>query len=205
MPAVTIFDTGTSQLFITYDLADQLQATLLPLQEPLTTVDFGGQKFSITHTVQLSLRLLSIAREWTFYVSRTAPAPIVLGLDLVLEWPLFLNPQDKRLYVLLASSASMQTSCGFDARCLQQPVINIFTEVQAEVVPQLPFSSDEVIEPTDDFLSGLSFNPKMFAVECTYRNSVTASGFAKAEELTNFMESLPVDLRKVVDEFIQIF
>ena len=85
MPAVAMFDTGASQSFITYDLADQLQATLLPLQEPLTTVDFGGQKSSITHTVQLSLRLSSIAREWTFYVSRIALAPIVLGLDLVLE------------------------------------------------------------------------------------------------------------------------
>ena len=38
MPAVAMFDTGASQSFITYDLADQLQATLLPLQEPLTTV-----------------------------------------------------------------------------------------------------------------------------------------------------------------------
>ena len=45
----------------------------------------------------------------------------------------------------------MQTSCGVDARCLQQPVVDIFTEVQAEVMPQLPFSSDEVVEPTDDF------------------------------------------------------
>ena len=182
-------------------MADQLQATLLPLQEPLTTVDFGGQKSSITHTVQLSLRLSSIAREWTFYVSRTALAPIVLGLDLVLEWPLFLNPQDKCLYVPLASSASMQTSCGVDARCLQQPVVDIFTEVQAEVVPQLPCSSDEVVEYSDDSLCGLSFNPKTFAVECIYRNSVTASGFAEAEELSKFMEGLPVDFHEVVNEF----
>ena len=105
MPAVAMFDTGASQSFITYDLADQLQASLTPLKESLITVDFGGQKSSIEHTVQLSLRLTSISRMWTFYVSKNAPAPIVLGLDLVLEWPLFLNPRDRCLYVPLSSSS----------------------------------------------------------------------------------------------------
>ena len=57
----------------------------------------------------------------------------------------------------------------------------------------------------DDFLSGLLFNPKTFAVESTHRNSVTASGFAEAEELSKFMESLPCDFRKVVNEFEQLF
>ena len=50
VPAVAMFDTGASQSFITYDLVDQLQATLTPLKERLTTMDFGGQKSSITHT-----------------------------------------------------------------------------------------------------------------------------------------------------------
>ena len=71
MPAVAMFDTGASQSFITYDLADQLQAPLIPLKESLTTIDFGGQKSAISHTVQLSLRLTSIARVWTFYVVTT--------------------------------------------------------------------------------------------------------------------------------------
>ena len=110
MPAVAMFDTGASQSFITYDLADQLQAPLIPLKESLTKIDFGGQKSAISHTVQLSLRLTSIARVWTFYVSKTAPAPIVLGLDLVFEWPLFLNPRDKCLYVPLASSTHNEQS-----------------------------------------------------------------------------------------------
>ena len=33
-----------------------------------------------------------------FFVSQNAPAPVVIGLDLVIKWPLFLNPVDKCLY-----------------------------------------------------------------------------------------------------------
>ena len=104
-PAVAMFDTGASQSFITYELADQLQAPLTKLKQPVVTTDFGGQQSSITHTVQLALRLSSISQTWTFYVSTSAPAPIVLGLDVVLGWPLFLNPANKCLYVPLTSSS----------------------------------------------------------------------------------------------------
>ena len=40
------------------------------------------------------------------------------------------------------------------------------------------------------------------AVEMVTRFSVTASGFAEAEELNNFVQSLLSDFRKIVNEFL---
>ena len=205
MPAVAMFDTGASQSFITYDLADQLQAPLIPLKESLTTIDFGGQKSAISHTVQLSLRLTSIARVWTFYVSKTAPAPIVLGLDLVLEWPLFLNPRDKCLYVPLASSTHNEQSRSSRARCLMHPVVDANSEVKLEIVNDYLDSSSSSSSEIEPSFSQLTFNPDTFTVDCVHRASVTASGFAEAEELSKFIESLPVDFREVVNEFSPLF
>ena len=47
-PIVAMLDTGASHTFITYELADQIQAELKPLDDAITTTDFGGQKSSIT-------------------------------------------------------------------------------------------------------------------------------------------------------------
>ena len=206
MPAVAMFDTGASQSFITYDLVDQLQAPLVPLKQSLTTVDFGGQKSEIAHTVQLSLRLTSIAREWTFFVSKAAPAPIVLGLDLVLEWPLFLNPHDKCLYVPLSSSAASNKNSVTHAACMfRSSVLDTSTDVKVEFVTSPQVLSDKSYKLDFDLVPELTFNPDTFAVEYIQRNSVTASGFAEQEELVKFKESLPTDFRAVVDEFSILF
>ena len=139
-------------------------------------------------------------------MSKTAPAPIVLGLDLVLEWPLFLNPRDKCLYVPFSSTANNNSSRLSNARCLLHPVTDVASEVQLEVVPdsQDSFSSSSA-ESCESFLSQFSFNPDTFAVECLHRSSVTASGFAEAEELSKFIESLPQDFREVVTNFLHSF
>ena len=206
LPAVAMFDTGASQSFITYDLVDQLQASLIPLKESLTTVDFGGQKSTIAHSVQLSLRLTSIAREWTFYVSKTAPAPIVLGLDLVLEWPLFLNPHDKCLYVPLSSSAASNKNSVTRAACMfRSSVIDTSTQVKVEFVTSPQELSDKPHQSDFDVVPELTFNPETYTVEYLYRNSVTASGFAEQEELAHFKDGLPSDFRAVVDEFATLF
>ena len=206
MPAVAMFDTGASQSFITYDLVDQLQSPLVPLKQSLTTVDFGGQKSEIAHTVQLSLRLTSIAREWTFFVSKTAPAPIVLGLDLVLKWPLFLNPHDKCLYVPLSSSAASNKNSVTHAACMfRSSVLDTSTDVKVEFVTSPQVLSDKSYKSDFDLVPELTLNPDTFAVECIQRNSVTASGFAEQEELVKFKESLPTDFRAVVDEFSTLF
>ena len=207
MPAVAMFDTGASQSFITYDLADQLQASLTPLKESLITVDFGGQKSSIEHTVQLSLRLTSISRMWTFYVSKNAPAPIVLGLDLVLEWPLFLNPRDRCLYVPLSSSPkkTLTTSSAVSACLPVHTPLDVSAEVEVEASVSFQESFDSVKHNEDDFCTELSYNPETYAVEYIRQCSVTASGFAEAEELAKFIDSLPSDFRAVVNKFPQLF
>ena len=207
MPAVAMFDTGASQSFITYDLADQLQASLTPLKESLITVDFGGQKSSIEHTVQLSLRLTSISRMWTFYVSKNTPAPIVLGLDLVLEWPMFLNPRDRCLYIPLSSSPkkTLKLSSAVSACLPVHTPLDVSAEVEVEASVSFQESFDSVKNNEDDFCTELSYNPETYAVEYIRQCSVTASGFAEAEELAKFIDSLPSDFRAVVNKFPQLF
>ena len=170
----------------------------------MVTTDFGGQQSSIVHTVQLSLRLSSIAQTWTFYVSSTAPAPLVLGLDVVLGWPLFLNPADKCLYVPLSSSAeSKPTSAVSCASRCSRMIADVSSEVEIEsnVLWQLE-GGEEIM--TDD-LPDLSFNSETMAVESVFRHSVTASGFAEAQELAEFIANLPSDFRMVVNEFSSLF
>ena len=84
-----MLDTGASHTFITYKLANQIQAELKPLDDAITTTDFGGQKSSIQHMAHISFRLASVSKTCCCYVTHEAPAPMVLGLDIVLSWPLF--------------------------------------------------------------------------------------------------------------------
>ena len=98
-PIVAMLDTGASHKFITYELADQIQAELKPLPDVVTTTDFGGQKSSIQHMANLSFCLASVSKTCCCYGTHEAPTPVVLGLDIVLLWPLFLNPVDYYIYV----------------------------------------------------------------------------------------------------------
>ena len=141
-----------------------------------------------------------MSRTWTFYVSPAAPAPVVLGLDLVLEWPLFLNPQDCCLYVPLSSHTA-----GDNAGVANSVVPHLAVrDISREVMYEDAISSSSFDEP---FLrdTDLSFNPETLTVEHLQRYHVTASGFAEAEELETFIQGLPQDFQKVVNEFTQMF
>ena len=143
---------------------------------------------------------------WTFYVSKNAPAPIVLGLDLVLEWPLFLNPRDRCLYVPLSSSSKkiLKPSSAVSACLPAHTPIDVSAEVEVEASISLQESFDSV-KNSEDFCTELSYNPETYAVEYIRQCSVTASGFAEAEELAKFIDSLPSDFRAVVNKFPQLF
>ena len=106
---------------------------------------------------------------------------------------------------LLASCTNIEYLRTSRAHCLMHPVVDAASEVKLEIVNDFQDSSSSLSEDCEPPFSQLSFNPDTFAVDCVYRSSVTASGFAEAEELSKFIESLPIDFRKVVNKFSPLF
>ena len=197
-----MLDTGASHTFITYELADQIQAELKPLPDIVTTTDFGGQKSSIQHMANLSFRLASMSKTCCCYVTHEAPAPVVLGLDIVLSWPLFLNPVDRCIYVLFNSQKGHMASVTYYDRARLIPPDDIQEDVAVFTVSEWEEKGKDNSPLYDDNILELSYNPQSVAVEMVTRFSVTASGFAEAEELNNFVQPLPTNFLEIINEFL---
>ena len=204
-PIVAMLDTGASHTFITYELADQIQAELKPLDNAITTTDFGGQKSSTQHMAHISFRLASVSKICCCYVTHEAPAPVVLGLDIVLSWPLFLNPVDRCVYVPFNAQKGQIASVTCCDRARRTSPDDIQDDIAVFTVTEWEEKGNNDSFLYDDNIPELSYNPKSMAVEMVTRFSITASGFAEAEELNNFVQSLPSDFREIVNEFVQMF
>ena len=99
-----MLDTGASHSFITRMLVTKLKLTTTRLDASLTATDFGGARATISEMVTTVISLANASRKWSFYVCAQAPAPVVLGLDVVLRWPLFLNPTNICLHFAAPSN-----------------------------------------------------------------------------------------------------
>ena len=77
--------------------------------------------------------------------------------------------------------------------------------VDLNVEPNVLWQMEGGEEVVTEELPDLSFNPETMSVEHVHRCSVTASGFAEAEELTKFINGLPADFRAVVNKFSSLF
>ena len=69
------------------------------MSSPLRMTTFNNQQASITHTVEVTVDMTDLTKDWVFLLAEQTPATIVIGLDLILAWPLFLNPLDRCLYL----------------------------------------------------------------------------------------------------------
>ena len=153
----------------------------------------------------ISFRLASVSKTCCYYVTHEAPAPVVLGLDIVLSWPLFLNPIDRCVYVLFNGQKGQIASVTCrDRVCLISPD-DIQEDVAVFTITEWEEKGNSDSSLYDDSIPELSYNPQSVAVEMVTRFSVTASSFAEAEELNNFVQSLPSDFIKIVNEFLQMF
>ena len=222
-----MIDTGASHSFVTEELVHKLCLPVKTLSTPMTATDFGGTVATLTKTVTTTFCLASITRRWMFYVSEKAPAPVVIGLDLVLKWPLYLNPLDKCLYFprVHASSSSRSLvsfsdelapiSIGTDiALPFRESNLPIKDNVSLEVsdVTILDLDQDVLMDHdvvsegvVDDLSPDLSFYARDGFLTVIQRNSVTASGFAEAEALKEFISKLSPSFRELVNEFPFLF
>ena len=99
-----MLDTGASHSFITRMLVTKLKLTTTRLDASLTATDFGGTRATISEMVTTVISLANTSYKWSFYICAQAPAPVVLGLDVVLRWPLFMNPTNMCLHFAAPSN-----------------------------------------------------------------------------------------------------
>ena len=101
VPVVALLDHGASHCFMSSDWAQQNRIPMKPLTSPYTFSFFNGSHDTITHLAHpRAVRIGPHSRPWTFFVVRSTPMPVVLGLDAIRGWPLFYSPLDDRLFIV---------------------------------------------------------------------------------------------------------
>ena len=223
-PTTAMLDTGASHSFITRTLVTDLKLSTIRLGTSLTATDFGGARAVITETVTAALSLANTAKKWSFYVCGHAPAPVVLGLDAVLRWPLYLNPRDMCLHfapeqpnqpgptsdrgcsvagtgdrgslVLWPAPSSLTTSSYaiFDHNELRSP-----PEESGFLEESPPPVEEEAQRLLPAFPRLLSHDATSFTL--ARNSSVTASGFEELAKLKDFVDQLSPSFRGLVNQF----
>ena len=196
-PTTAMLDTGASHSFITRLLVQQLKLSPMRLKTALTATDFGGAKATITEVVTAMVSLADIPREWTMYVCAHAPAPVVLGLDVVLKWPLYLNPSDMCLHLLPPSEEPHSTSergqngmstlsscLGIDS-CVSLPQLPSLTasSIQLTVEDTISVESEVVVPEIQDLDSDTPEEAIREVQSCNVWFCSHASGFQSGEWL----------------------
>ena len=223
-PTTAMLDTGASHSFITRTLVQQLKLSSTRLQVSLTATDFSGSQAVISEMVTAVISLSNTSRQWTLYVCARAPAPVVLGLDVVLKWPLYLNPADRCLHIIPSSGTNDTTpserECSI-AKTIPKELESNSRVISPSLTPamvssvQMAFNEEEI--EVENGLIDLMYkdlisediryrlNPDSSVLSLLHRASVTASGFEEAERLKQFIDQLSPSFRSLVGEFPQLF
>ena len=97
-PANALLDPGATHSFVkrSWVIEHSLQPTTL--SSPSQVNSFNGQSTTLTQVLYAALGLGASSRAWAFYLVDQSPKDVVLGLDVMLQWPLFLDPTDGSIY-----------------------------------------------------------------------------------------------------------
>ena len=227
-PNTAMLDTGASHSFITRTLVTDLKLSTIRLGTSLTATDFGGARAVITETVTAALTLAKSAKKWSFYVCKHAPAPVVLGLDAVLRWPLFLNPRDMCLHFVpeqpgqhaLTSQRGQSAVCSGDRgsfvlwpapSSLTTSSYAIFDHNELRSPPEESGFLEDSPPPIEEEAQRLlPVFPQLLSHDATSftlarNSSVTASGFEELSKLKDFIDRLSPSFRELVSQFSLLF
>ena len=201
--ATALLDPGASHSFMRWSWARERSLPAKPLSLPLGMTTFNNQRAQITHSVEAPVEMKGLHKEWVFLLAEQTPATIVIGLDMLLAWPLFLNLLDRCLYL----TSSVPPSSSTDARLIEE----VFSDGEdsllaeegdrvetaltlaetalptAEVDRSVRPAADER-DPIDLSLTDLERGARPNPEEA-YAWSVTASGSAEAEALAEFIHT----------------
>ena len=186
-PALALMDPGASHSFVHPKWMARYNQSTTQLAVPYSLGTFVGAEHKVNTTLTASLSIVGVSRPWDFLVIDRMPAEVVLGLDLMLYWPMFINPVDRCLYV--------------PPQHISHPP-NWFT----------PAKNTPPATPTLRALfSSLTINPSLSPrdtlspIVSSNHQGVTASGSEEAEELNTFLDNAPPPLKTVVSKHLSLF
>ena len=222
-----LLDHGASTCFVDRGWIDKHNCQTRKLNKPLRLIEFSGS----TNVIQRELRVEVVSfagtqRPWSFLVSPRSPYPVVIGLDLIRSWPLYYNPRNDRILVVSASSPSFICSDSTPpiARHSEQEAPSYVTARNVYTRPVTALEADEEEESIrvryeclpESISSSIVFSdvngiPKYSAELGEYGAimitcyTVTASSEEEQDALRKFIDTLPSDLKKVVDLYPRLF
>ena len=156
-PANALLDPGATHSFVkrSWVIEHSLQPTTL--SSPSQVNSFNGQSTTLTQVLYAALGLGASSRAWAFYLVDQSPKDVVLGLDVMLQWPLFLDPTDGSIYFSSSQEKSALTrpiKASKPAKSAQLILQQALTTCnQPELfTAELPFLQDWMSSsPGDDF------------------------------------------------------
>ena len=90
-----LMDHGACFSFVRAQWCRDQGLQLVPRPDTLWLQQFGGGTLGVDQILKnAKVRFAGTTRRWTFLVHETTPAPIVIGLNMVLAWRLCFNPAD---------------------------------------------------------------------------------------------------------------
>ena len=158
------------------------------LAVPYSLGTFVGAEHKVNTTLTASLSIAGVSRPWDFLVIDRMPAEVVLGLDLMLYWPIFINPVDRCLYV--------------PPQHISHPP-NWFTP--AKNTPTTPTPTLRALFSSLTINPSLSPRDTLSPIVSSNHQGVTASGSEEAEELNTFLDNAPPPLKTVVSKHLSLF
>ena len=200
------------------------------LLKPLRLIEFSGTSNVLRKQVHIrKVEFAGVRRPWSFLVSPNLPYPVVISLDLIRSWPLYYNPYDDRILVVsprdptlipldVASDSSVIASPS-SSDCLSNVSVHtcsvelVCQEDNDQEDTRISFypppislesneSDTETIEYVHQPLSAKVLEDGTTLVTC---HTITASSEEEQEALKNFVDSLPIDLKVIVNKYPRLF
>ena len=97
-PANALLDPGATHSFVKRSWVIEYSLQPTTLSSPSQVNSFNGQSTTLTQVLYAALGLGASSRAWAFYLVDQSPKDVVLSLDVMLQWPLFLDPIDGSIY-----------------------------------------------------------------------------------------------------------
>ena len=220
-----LLDHGASTCFVSRAWVDQHDCVVRKLGKPLRLVEFSGTTGVLREEAQFrAVTFAGTVRPWSFMISPHTPYPVVIGLDLIRQWPLYYNPCNDRIMVMTMDSPSLlmledrmkDDSERAEIATVDQEAILEDGEGKEKgmcAVSEL-VSCDEPYVLTEDRTNtgAWSSERSWLTAElddnggvCVTCNSVTASSSEEKKALTQFVDRLPPGLREVVSKYPRLF
>ena len=193
-PARAMIDSGASHSFVKKEWAEEKGLCLAPLPRSVHVGLFADPATKVTQgLLGVNVEVAGLCRAWRLLALSQCPEQVVLGLDAIWEWCLFVNPRNATLCRLPRGGESDSGRGG--------------TPTFFHAISPEDETGGEGWDATDLAVFGEaeSINWPTWSSEGICLMSVTASGEIEERLLKNFKQEIDADLREIVEKHPQLF